>query len=143
MFNFICFILPIFLFCVPHVTLSYFNFCVVPIIAFTFDKDIFLNGRAAFIIHISTKSLEICCNIKKCVGVLVYSLFHFFSGIRKRRRKLIRWETSCPLPRSSNISTLPPLSPKHTPLLLNISLTSEPENRLRLPTSTLCSNFRF
>ena len=40
MFNSICFILPIFLFCMSHVTLSYFNLCVVPFIAFTFDNDI-------------------------------------------------------------------------------------------------------
>ena len=58
-FQFICFILPIFLFCMAHVTL---NLCAVPFITFTYDKDIPLKWKATIVIHVLSKSLESCCN---------------------------------------------------------------------------------
>ena len=60
-FLFICFFLSIFIFCVPHATLSYFNFCVVPFITVAFDKKILLKWREAFCIHVLSESLEFFC----------------------------------------------------------------------------------
>ena len=93
-FQFICFNLPILLFCMPHVTLSYFIFCVEQFITFTFDKEMNLDSRAAFFIHISSKTLEFCCNtINTGIKFTVMTVILYFRKFLVKFFRQIIWKT--------------------------------------------------